>query len=67
MAHDPALDKFNTPEARAQYARELRAYAAWLIAINQPFSAHFNSCLAGLYEGNPYAMDPWLKSQKKLV
>ena len=51
MAIDPSLEKFNTPEARADYARRCRDLAAWLRQIGDHSSAEFNTYLADLYDG----------------
>ncbi len=51
MADDPTLEKYNTPEARAEYARRCRDYAAWLRLIGDHDSAELNVYLSDLYDG----------------
>ena len=51
MAEDSSLEKYNTPEAKADYARRCRDFAAWLRQIGDHSSAELNTYLADLYEG----------------
>ena len=51
MADDSSLDKFNTPEARAEYARRCRDLSTELRKEGNHSSADLNAYLADLYDG----------------
>jgi hypothetical protein len=51
LADDPNLEKYNMPEARAEYARRCRALSAELRKEGDLSSADLNAYLADLYDG----------------
>ncbi len=51
LADDSNLEKYNTPEARAEYARRCRAFSLELRKEGDISSADLNAYLADLYDG----------------
>lgn len=51
MANDHTLEKYNTPEARSEYAQRCRALAEELRREGCIESADLNAYLADLYDG----------------